>query len=224
MNWILAPALEKLREQINAKFPTRSKTSDGTIGDENHQSRTSDHNPWIHSTDLEGRDVYVVSALDLTNDPASGMTSQRLADALKAVGDPRIKYIISNKKIWNPSISPEWRPYDGKNPHDHHIHISVKSDKASWSSRNNWDLSKFDSTPDDKAEPPRNWPFLKLGSEGSEVEKLRGILIEALQNEHNFGPLLKGLVQGFQGSNSLDPDGKVGTYTWEKLKQKGLVK
>lgn len=41
-------------------------------------------------------------------------------------GARNIKYIIWNRKIWNPSKSNEWRPYNGKDPHDTHIHISFK--------------------------------------------------------------------------------------------------
>lgn len=34
-----------------------------------------------------------------------------------------IKYIIWNRKIWNPQTN-TWRPYNGKDPHTSHIHIS----------------------------------------------------------------------------------------------------
>ena len=34
MAWRLAKSLEKLRSQVNAKHPKRSKASDGAIGDE----------------------------------------------------------------------------------------------------------------------------------------------------------------------------------------------
>lgn len=37
-----------------------------------------------------------------------------------------IKYLIFNKRIWNPSISMEWRPYTrkGGDPHTAHVHVS----------------------------------------------------------------------------------------------------
>ena len=45
MSWRLAHGLEKLRSQVNEKWPLRSKDSDGSIGDEHHSARASDHNP-----------------------------------------------------------------------------------------------------------------------------------------------------------------------------------
>lgn len=47
MTWRLARGLEHLRAQVNTKWSNRSKDSDGSIGDEAHASRSSDHNPWV---------------------------------------------------------------------------------------------------------------------------------------------------------------------------------
>jgi hypothetical protein len=44
--WRAAECLLKLRAQVNQIAPTRNKTNDGFIGDADHQSRNSDHNPW----------------------------------------------------------------------------------------------------------------------------------------------------------------------------------
>src|SRR5437660_11202884 len=126
MAWRLAKCLETLRTEVNAKWPNRHKDSDGTIGDESHQGRESDHNPWVQDGAMG-----VVTAMDITHDPANGLDSEQLAEALRKSKDPRIKYIISNRKIASSETSPwDWRPYTGANPHNHHVHISVKSDKA----------------------------------------------------------------------------------------------
>lgn len=45
--WRAAEALRQLRRQVDAAFPGRVKANDGTVGDAAHQSRASDHNPWI---------------------------------------------------------------------------------------------------------------------------------------------------------------------------------
>jgi hypothetical protein len=117
MAWRLAKSLIILRDQINGKWPNRSKSEDGTIGDSAHAARASDHNP-----DQFG----VVRAIDFTHDPAYGFDSYQFADDLRQSRDPRIKYIISNRRIASATVSPWlWRPYDGANAHDRHCHISV---------------------------------------------------------------------------------------------------
>lgn len=121
MSWRLAKSLATLRDQINAKYPNRSKSDDGTIGDARHQASVSDHNP-----DSGG----VVRAMDITHDPAHGMDTYALAETLRLNRDPRIKYVISNGRIWSSGVAPySWRAYGGSNRHDRHVHISVVADK-----------------------------------------------------------------------------------------------
>jgi hypothetical protein len=102
------------------------------IGDDNHchggAPATSDHCAWVH----DGI-VGVVTAFDITNDPAT-IESETLAQTLLASRDPRIKYIISRRKIassYPVSDSPSWawRPYNGPDPHTSHLHLSVNSKK-----------------------------------------------------------------------------------------------
>ena len=118
MGWQLSPCLVQLRAEINARFPNRSKRSDGTIGDASHSARYSDHNP-----DVGGW----VDAFDCTHDPANGCDIHAIFRKMSQQPDPRIKYLISNRQIWNPSRDRPgvWRPYGGSNPHTQHAHISV---------------------------------------------------------------------------------------------------
>ena len=127
MSWRLARGLEKLRQQVNAKYPNRSKRSDGTIGDRAHASRASDHNP-RHG---------IVHALDLTHDPRN-LDVHALADRLRASRDSRISYIISNRRIASAKNGWAWRRYTGSNPHSGHMHISIRGNPSadntgSWS-------------------------------------------------------------------------------------------
>jgi hypothetical protein len=133
----VAKSLLHLRDQANAMWPKRSKASDGTFGDRSHQSRSSDHNPWFNVDN-----DWVVTALDITNDPAHGCVSQKIADALVASRDPRIKYIISNRKICSATVAPwTWRKYTGANPHDKHVHISVKADRKLIDDNRDWHIT-----------------------------------------------------------------------------------
>lgn len=134
--WRLAKSLHTLREQLNERYPKRSKKSDGTIGDASHASRASDHNPHLMD-DIHG----VVSALDVTHDPKGGCDAHALAEHLRVTKDPRIKYVISRGRIFSATVSPwRWRKYTGRNPHHAHIHISVKGDKRHYDSMARWVL------------------------------------------------------------------------------------
>jgi lysozyme family protein len=128
----LAQGLAILRDQINARYPNRSKLSDGWIGDAAHAARASDHNP---------NAAGVVTALDVTHDPAAGVDTWKLAESLRQRKDPRIKYVISNGRIFSSVVAPwTWRPYTGANKHAHHIHISVSSDPALYDLASAWTL------------------------------------------------------------------------------------
>jgi peptidoglycan hydrolase-like protein with peptidoglycan-binding domain len=133
--WRLAKSLDILLKQLNTAYPDRNKSEDGTIGDTAHQERTSDHNPWIN--DPDGSEV--VSALDITHDPVHGCDCNRISKII--ILDPRIKYVIWNKQIYNPSISKKWRPYKGANAHDKHMHVSVNSDKKYYDDVAMWNLA-----------------------------------------------------------------------------------
>jgi endonuclease G len=134
----IAKALDKLRTQVNTVAPNRSKKSDGWIGDPAHQSRSSDHNPWIR----EG-ETGIVTALDVTHDPAGGCDAGKLAEALRTSKDKRIKYLIWNRRIANReaingAAAWAWRPYSGTNPHTHHVHISVRPEKVHYDAIDAW--------------------------------------------------------------------------------------
>src|SRR5437773_2259538 len=138
MPWREARALLRLLEQVNQKWPNRSKLSDGELGDTSHSARISDHNP-----NAEG----VVCALDVTNDPNHGLVSRQLAEELIHSQDNRIKYIISNREIASGPSGPspwKWRQYNGLNPHEHHMHISVRSTPNYYDDDRPWDLSGVD--------------------------------------------------------------------------------
>lgn len=132
MAWRLARSLERLRAQVDALAPGRSKASDGTIGDASHAASKSDHNP---------DDNGVVKALDITHDPAGGCDCNAIAEALVASRDGRIQYIIWNRQIINRETSPwVWRPYTGNNGHTHHIHISVDEKPELYDDATDWSV------------------------------------------------------------------------------------
>ncbi|WP_342737570.1 hypothetical protein [Bradyrhizobium sp. B117] len=132
INWRPAKSLEVLLKQVNDMAPGRDKSSDGMLGDTSHQARKSDHNP-----DANG----VVTALDISHDPAHGVDAGDIAEALRQSQDKRIKYIISNRRIASSLVSPwQWRRYDGANAHTHHVHVSVMDTPTLYDDTSPWQI------------------------------------------------------------------------------------
>lgn len=205
MAWTLARSLKIFQAQLDQKFPKRAKP-DGTIGDAAHSARASDHNP------DEDRDV---CAIDITHDPDDGLSCHVLAEALRKSKDPRIKYIIWNRKIANPDISDfAWRPYNGANPHTLHMHLSVKQDGKN--SEKLW--TAIDNTPVGEAPagiPAGKLPPLKYGLRGDAVGILQ--LLLGVSVSGTFDKKTEQAVKDYQKAKGLVPDGIVGPYTWASM-------
>lgn len=143
MSWRLAYALVALRNGVNAKWPGRDKTSDGTIGDAAHASRASDHNPFVIVDD-----VGVVRALDIDVD---GIDAGWVAEQLRLLGaadDPRLTgggYVILNHRITSNDFS-HWNAYTGSDPHTGHIHVSFSLNRAGFDSTAMWGFLAAKST------------------------------------------------------------------------------
>lgn len=134
-SWRPAKSLVTLKDQVNAKAPGRNKSHDGMVGDARHRTRNSDHNPWV--------DDGVVTAYDITDDPANNCNVNDLAEAIRTAKDPRVKYLIWRRRICNhapmgAAAAWAWRPYGGSNPHDKHLHISVKETRAHYDNTAPW--------------------------------------------------------------------------------------
>jgi len=220
--WRVAKALLTMRDQVNDHAPNRNKRSDGTIGDTAHKSRSSDHNAWIQDSGYG-----VVSALDITHDPNNGVDTWAMAEWLRQKRDARIKYVISNKRIFSSTTSPwTWRKYTGSNPHSSHMHVSVKSTKSHYDNTRDWDLfgtgaNVQPSPPASETKPdpdsPTLRPVLRRGTKGKDeyvrtVQRLLGIKVDGI-----FGPATDAAVLGFQRGTGLTADGIVGPDTWAQL-------
>ncbi len=116
MAYFLAPSLVRLRSEVNALWPKRSKASDGWIGDTAHSARKSDHNP----DDSAGG---IVRAIDVTN---AGIDVDAFVSSV--IRDVRTRYVITRGRIWTREAG--WRKYTGPNGHYRHVHVSVRSAKS----------------------------------------------------------------------------------------------
>ncbi|MEH1059402.1 hypothetical protein V6U89_29865 [Micromonospora sp. CPCC 206171] len=118
MAWYLNTALTNFRRAVNEKYPNRDKASDGTIGDADHLSRSSDHNEDPDgSVDAWDMDVDLRSG----NDPAAIEELKRVFQAHESS-----RYWIHNGKIASRTDGWKRRDYTGKNPHDKHVHWNTR--------------------------------------------------------------------------------------------------
>lgn len=114
------PAAIAVLRQATALRPKRRKASDGLLPSAAHlkQSPTSDHNTGL--------------AVDLTHDPKNSIDCVDLF--IKLQEDKRVKYLIFQGRIW--SQAKGVLKYTGSNPHNKHIHISIKdnygNDTSDW--------------------------------------------------------------------------------------------
>lgn len=137
MAWRNCRASVMLVNEVNLRWPSRDKASDGTIGDAAHATRNSDHNPWVK---VGGQGV--VRARDIDKD---GIDAAWLVEHLRrlgAGGDPRLVnggYIIFNRRITNSDFR-SWRTYNGSNPHTSHVHVSFTRDATGFDSTNEWGI------------------------------------------------------------------------------------
>lgn len=104
------PASIAVLREATALRPKRKKASDGLLPSAAHvkQSPNSDHNTGY--------------AVDLTHDPANGIDCVDMF--VKLQEDKRVKYLIFQGKIWSEHNGV--LPYSGSNPHNKHLHISIK--------------------------------------------------------------------------------------------------
>jgi len=114
------PAAIAVLRQATKISPKRLKASDGLLPSKAHlaQNPNSDHNTGL--------------AVDLTHDPARNIDCHDIYEQLKR--DKRVKYLIFKSQIWIPGRGD--KPYTGSNPHNKHLHISIKdncgNDDSPW--------------------------------------------------------------------------------------------
>lgn len=225
----LAPSLVRLRDEVNARWPNRDKTSDGWIGDARHATRRSDHNP-----DANG----IVRAIDIDEDldgdtRDTGRDAWSLAETLRISRDPRIKYVIYEGQMFSSYASGgvpawTWRPYAGGNKHLSHIHVSILPTAKAAEDTSPWLPGPL------AAPPPRTLqkggtcmvklPVLRHGDKGGDVKSLQVLLVSKAGQyvgpkgpDGVFGRATDSAVRNVQKFFGLKVDGIVGEKTWPCL-------
>lgn len=192
-----APVLARLKVALNTRWPHRDHSSDGWIGDWEHQQTVSDHNPddngVVHARDVDKDGIHIPTVL-----------------ACMLV-HPSTRYVIFNRKMYH--VKNGFKPvrYTGSNPHTGHLHVSIEhTDKA----RNNKSVWMFVSS-------APQWPQLKLGMREYFVAELQAYLNGhggALVLDGDFGPATDKAVRSFQKAKAIKVDGVVGPQTLQTLR------
>lgn len=241
--WVVVPNLEELRQQMDARFPLRDKSSDGSIGDTSHAARSSSHNP-DRSGNPEHRDGDAkdeVRARDFDadlRDPA-GVTMERvvqhIVEKARAGQLPNLRYVIFNKRIWTKSNGFKTQVYTGSNTHEKHAHFNSDFTQAADEARGvNWGLSEIGSPPNAPVDPTH--PMVQKGDKGIWVFRIQTFLRNNFPSYRHYVPYLPGQllvvdmdfggqteawVKEFQRRTSLTKDGIVGPATVAKMRQYG---
>lgn len=221
---VLAPALVRLRSEVNAKAPNRDRSSDGWIGDTSHsrsgmpENGGSDHNP-----NRRG----VVDALDIDVD---GIDPAWLVSL--AIKHPSVNYVIWNRTIWSRRHGFKARRYSGSNPHTKHVHVSLRQSASAEQNNTPWKIVtgiviKPVSNPTAVVEDTwagrlhKALPVLRAsGTARNSVRKLQALLNAQgarLTVDAVFGPATVAAVRHLQGRAGISQDGVVGAQTWGKL-------
>jgi hypothetical protein len=239
--WKLAPALGQLRKQINAAWPKRDKSLDGTIGDAAHAARKSEHNPNRDPKD-DVPDGYV-TAMDIDKD---GIPANEIVKML--IADSRVWYVIHKGTIWSRTYGFKARKYTGANAHNGHIHVSLVQSKAACNSTKAFKLpgvavpkpvqdlgEKVSKLPEDKPKAQKEIPFpgvknFRVNEKSNWVTVLDEWLILLGYTKHKAGvkytagptftSYTKANVRDFQraqGWTGVGADGIPGPLTWERM-------
>lgn len=230
-SWRVARSLLALRAEVNAVWPHRDHTSDGTIGDAAHASTISDHNPWVKDSNGEG----VVRALDTDRDvdPQDTAESSRwmvgYAEHIRQLGlagDARLNpngYVIYARRIASAAYGWRWRQYNGPNPHLIECHVSVTTKQDGYDSTAPWHLDQIGRP----AKPVKPTPtpaagfvVLRAGSKGNRVKAVQRKL-RVTPVDGDYGPKTTRAVLAFQRRywphDAAEQDGVVGPHTWQAL-------
>lgn len=230
--WRVARSLLTLRAEVDKAFPHRDRASDGFIGDAEHATRDSDHNPFIV---VDG--VGVVRAGDtdagpgINPDEAHDQVGDAVAEVARRAGKAghpamgRGAYVICESKIASALSGWEWRPYTGQNRHNSHTHVSVALARAGFDSTKPWGFAAYVHPPKPVRPPvprpkprPKALPVLRRGVHRPAYVRIVQRYL-GLRPDGVFGPKTAAAVSRFKRRHHLPADGVVGPRVWAILRR-----
>lgn len=220
--WREAKSLQTLEAEIQEHFPG---TTTWEIGDEDHQDDWSDHNP---------NDKNVVCGKDVLSD--DGLNLQAFVDHLITNPHPNLRYVIFNRKIYQRKNGFKAQPYNGKNAHKTHVHVSVGNgpdgrSTSGYDSTAPWGIGALKGKPSKPTTPSK--PSTGTGKLGDKMPTLkRGIKnkaavrrLQALLTANGYKTSIDGIfgsqterqLRAYQGKHAKPVDGIAGPITWNAL-------
>ncbi len=136
MSWEVVPCLRQLRTEFNLVAPDRDRGADGTIGDQAHRARSSDHNPddtagsrtpgsdLDHDAEVHALDIDATGPWPAGTDLDLFVEHIRQGEA-KAGEKGRLQNIIWRGRVASRSWGWAWRSDDRVGHYDH-AHFSAR--------------------------------------------------------------------------------------------------
>lgn len=201
--WYKDRGLAVLDRQMRDKYPGIVIYG---IGDLAHQNRPSDHNPEDDGS-VDASDYMIGKAFTKTD-------AEWFFNWLIRVKDPRVAYVIWNRKIVSASGGWLIRKYEGDSPHTDHVHLSV-NDKHENDTRE-WKLAEQMRSNDIELMGLK-LPTLRFGDDDNKyggynqvwrIQRIVGVKADGV-----YGEQTKEAVKEFTGSNGE----VIGLKEWKAL-------
>lgn len=219
--WHLAPSLKRLQKDLDAVFGA-DRPNDGTIGDQAHAARKSEHNP---DRDADSMPNGAVSAIDIYTQVGSKVWIKpaeftKLLAVLKK--DARVWYVIHKGYIYSRTDDFAKEKYTGSNPHTNHIHISLMQTKAAHDDVSSWGIGAVDDAPkpaEPKPSTKKPLPTLRRGDRDKVLVPFlkRFFWADPPNQDSVFGSGTEKKVKAYQREQGLMIDGVVGPKTWARI-------
>jgi hypothetical protein len=197
------PCLVELAEEFDIVGPKRDHASDGSIGDQAHQDRSSNHNRDDVSgsntpqTDSDNRPDIRAIDVDDSGPFLNGFTMQKGVDFIvsrcKSGVENRLVEVIYNRRCAYASSGWVWKDYTGSNAHTEHAHFGAKADSG-------------------KLENDRRpWGIAEKWGDGMSMtpEELRANVLQVLQSDEGKKALGLGTDNGMEAQK---PGGAADSY------------